>query len=133
MLVLSQDTLSFDLESGDAPLRPLNVRRLLILLRRLVLRLGMGFVFEPHSANLRARVRHTLESVLATLQARGAFAGKTAAESYQVECGDDLNPPSRVDAGQLVVQIKVAPSRPMAFLTIRLVQTGERGRVQELL
>ena len=41
-MVLSADTLS-----DDPDLRPINVRRLLILLRRLALRLGATYVFEP--------------------------------------------------------------------------------------
>src|SRR6478736_1773728 len=132
-LVLSQDTLAFDLEAVASAVRPVNVRRLLILLRRLVLRLGEPLVFEPNGGNLRIRVRQTFESVLAGLQSRGAFAGRTASESYRVECNDELNPPYSIDAGRLIAQIKVAPSRPMAFLTIRLVQTGERGQVAEIL
>jgi hypothetical protein len=131
-LVLSQDTLASDPESADAPLRPLNVRRLLILLRRLVLRVGEPYVFEPNGEDLRVRVRHTFESVFARLQARGAFAGRTGRESYRVECGDDVNPPYAAEAGRLVVEIKVAPSRPLAFLTIRLVQIGDKSRVLEL-
>jgi hypothetical protein len=132
-LVLSQDTLAHDVEAGDSLVRPINVRRLLILLRRLVLRLGEPFVFEPNGENLRIRVRHTFESVLAGLQARGAFAGRTAAESYRVECNDELNPRYTSEAGRLIAQIKIAPSRPLVFLTIRLVQTGARGRVEEIL
>lgn len=131
-LVLSQDTLAHDPDAADAPLRPLNVRRLMILLRRLVLRVGEPYVFEPNGENLRARVRHTFESVFARLQARGAFAGRTGRESYRVACGDDVNPAYAAEAGRLVVEIKVAPSRPMAFLTIRLVQLGDKSRVLEL-
>jgi hypothetical protein len=132
-LALSQDTLALDIEPESVAVRPINVRRLLILLRRLVLRLGEVFVFEPNGENLRLRVRHSFEAVLSQMQARGAFAGRTAADSYRVEFGDDKNPPSTADSGRLIVQLKVAPSRPLAFLTIRLVQTGDRSRVVEVL
>jgi phage tail sheath protein FI len=36
-----------------------------------------------------------------------------------------------VDLGRLVVELRVAPSRPLAFLTVRLVQTGAGVTVRE--
>jgi phage tail sheath protein FI len=109
------DTLSLDPDLGR-----INVRRLLILLRRLALRHGATYVFEPYGDALRRRVQHGFEALLDLLLARGALAGPTAASSYQV----------RVSAqtgleGRLVVELAVAPALPMRFLTIRLVQTDQ--------
>jgi phage tail sheath protein FI len=55
----------------------------------------------------------------------GAFAGATAPDAYRVNTGSPPNTPQSIDAGRLVVELQVAPSRPLAFLTVRLVRTGE--------
>ncbi|HWA27212.1 MAG TPA: hypothetical protein VG734_16265 [Lacunisphaera sp.] len=126
-LCLSQDTLA-----GDELLRPLNVRRLLILMRRLALRHGAAYVFETNDAAFRRLVRHSFEALLGDLHRRGAFAGRTSRESFQVSCGDDVNPPESVDQGRFIVELRVAPSVPMTFVTIRLVQTSNRTQVTEI-
>jgi len=126
-LALSSDTLS-----DDDDVRPINVRRLLMLLRRLALKLGATYVFEPHDDAFRRLVRRGFETLLDQMFVRGAFAGKTPDTSYQVAVRDSLNTPDSVEQGRFIAEIRVAPSQPMAFLTIRLVQTGERGMVSEV-
>jgi hypothetical protein len=123
---MSNDTLT-----GDVDLRPINVRRLLMLLRRLALRQGATFVFEPNSDAFRRSVQRGLEAVLDGMFARGAFAGATAATSYQVVTDASVNTPQSVDQGRLIVELRVAPSLPMTFLTLRLVQTGDRMLVMQ--
>jgi hypothetical protein len=125
-LALNADTLS-----DDEDLRLVNVRRLLILLRRLALRHGATYVFEPNSAAFRRLVQRGFESVLDRMFLRGAFAGKTAAAAYQVVTGESLNTRQSVEQGRFIVELRVAPSRPLTFMTIRLVQTGDRGFVTE--
>ncbi|HEX5705806.1 MAG TPA: hypothetical protein VFX96_00810 [Pyrinomonadaceae bacterium] len=125
-LALSADTLSDDLD-----LRPINVRRLLILLRRLALRLGATYVFEPHSEAFRRQVKRGFEGMLGEMFQRGAFAGATPATSFQVNTGSELNTPQLTDAGRFIVEIKVAPSLPLTFLTLRLVQSSDRLATEE--
>jgi hypothetical protein len=121
-------TLAADTLSTDDDLRPINVRRLLILLRRLALRLGATYVFEPNDASFRRTVRRGFESVLEVLFLRGAFAGDTRNASFQVVV---TTTPQDVDAGRFVVELRVAPSLPLTFMTVRLIQTGDRGLVAE--
>ena len=128
LMPLSANTLS-----RDPDLRLINVRRLLILLRRLALREGATFVFEPNSPAFRRQVQRSFELLLGDLFARGAFGGPTPDTSYQVDASATVNPPAGVDAGRFVVEIRVSPSVPLSFLSIRLVHTGERGlQIQEL-
>lgn len=124
-LCLSADTLS-----GDEDLRPINVRRLLILLRRLALRLGAQYVFEPNDDSFRRMVERGFEGLLGEMFERGAFAGKTPAESFQVNADTPLNAREQ-EQGRFIVELKVAPSLPLTFLTIRVIQSGERARVEE--
>jgi len=127
-MALSADTLSFDGE-----LRPINVRRLLILLRRAALRLGMTFVFEPNDSILRRVVQGAFESIMQQLFMRGAFAGATADASYRVITDDTINTAQDFDQGRFRVDLKVAPALPMSFLTVRLVQIGERATATEII
>jgi len=126
-LALNADTLS-----DDPDLRPINVRRLLILLRRAALRLGMTYVFEANGPGLRRLVQRAFESIMDQLFMRGAFAGATRATSYQVVTDNSVNPPESVDQGRFQVDLKIAPSLPMSFVTVRLVQLGENGFVTEI-
>ena len=126
-LSLCADTLS-----DDVDLRPINVRLLLILLRRLALRLGETYVFEPNDDSFRRMVQRGFEAALDRLFARGAFAGRTAATSYQVVTDESLNTPVSVDQGRFIVELRVAPSLPLTFITVRLVQTNERSLVTEV-
>jgi hypothetical protein len=125
-LCLDADTLS-----RDPQLRPINVRRLLTLLRRLALRRGAEWVFEPLGAAFRRQVQRGLEALLLRLYQRGAFAGAYPAAAYQVVTGPEVNSPQGLDQGRIVVEIKVAPSLPLTFLSIRLVNAGERFAVLE--
>ena len=113
--------------SLDPDLEPIGVRRLLTLLRRLVLRDGAPLVFEPNGPELRDRVVRHLETLLAELFRRGAFAGAVASEGYRVVADEALNPPPSVDAGRLIVEIQVAPSLPMAFINVRLTLDEQGG------
>jgi len=126
-LVLDAETLS-----DDPDLVQMNVRRLLILLRRQALRLGASYVFEPNSPAFRRAVDRGFTQMLDGMFERGAFAGATAATAYQVVTDDSLNTPQSVDQGRFIVELKVAPSLPMTFLTIRLIQTSDRSLALEV-
>lgn len=121
-LVFSEDTLS-----DDAELRLINVRRLLMLMRRIAVRVGARYVFEPHKDVFRRAVQRGFERVCEDLFERGAFSGATRASSYQVVVGESINPAQSVDQGRLFVEIRVAPSEPLRFLTVRLVEACDRG------
>ncbi len=109
-------------QSVDPDLEDLNVRRLLILLRRLALREGQSLVFAPHDAALRRRVQQQFEQVLTRLFNQGAFAGKVPAEAYQVVVDRTLNTRNQIEQGRLMVELRVAPAQPMTFITVRLIQ-----------
>ncbi|MGD1922567.1 MAG: hypothetical protein ACFB03_00050 [Paracoccaceae bacterium] len=105
-------------------LRPLSVRRLMILLRRLARTEGDTFVFEPNSPAFRAFVQNRFEGLLSRIHQRGGFAGDTPAESFNVITDESANPANAVDLGRLTIELRVAPSRPFKFLNVRLLQTG---------
>jgi phage tail sheath protein FI len=120
-LPMNADTLAL-----DDDLRPIGVRRLLTLLRRAAMRAGTRWMFEPNDDTLRRGVERHFEAMLADLFRRGAFAGATAPAAFRVVADASLNTRASMDAGRFVVELRVAPSRPMTFLTIRLTQSGDR-------
>lgn len=126
-IVLDADTLS-----NDEDFRPINVRRLLILLRRQALKLGATYVFEPNSPAFRRLVERGFTGMLDEMFVRGAFAGAKPATAYQVVADDSLNTSESVDQGRFIVELRVAPSLPLTFLTIRFIQTGDRSFVTEV-
>ena len=123
--------LDADTLSPDGEVRPLNVRRLIALVRRAALRVGEAYVFEPNGGAAQRAVRRAFESMLETLYIRGAFAGRTEQTAFQVVTDESLNTPRSIDAGRLIAEIRIAPSRPLSFLTIRLLQAGGGTVVQE--
>jgi phage tail sheath protein FI len=126
-VALSADTLSPEDEC-----RPIQVRRLLILLKKLALREGRRFVFEPHSPDLRDRVRHRFERVLTDLYRRGAFAGATPDAAFRVRADEAINPPGSVERGRFIVELAVAPAPELAYLTVRLVAGPDQLTVEEV-
>ena len=125
-LCLSASTLS-----GDPDLEPINVRRLMSFLRKTVLRAGIDYVFEPNSDEFRRGVERGFEKVLDLLLLQGAFAGRTASDAFQVATDARVNTPATIARGEFYVEIRVAPSVPIRFLTVRLVQTADRRFVTE--
>jgi hypothetical protein len=125
-LCLNSDTLS-----GDEDLRPINVRRLLQLLRRAALKLGADYIFEPNDDPFRRSVQRGFEGLLDGMFLRGAFAGRTSREAFQVVTDNTLNTPASVDQGRFFVELRVAPSLPLSFLTVRLLQAADRTFVTE--
>jgi phage tail sheath protein FI len=87
----------------------------------------MTHVFEPNSGSFRRRVQADFEAMLGSLFTRGAFAGATPRSAYQVVTDDSINTPQSTDQGRFVVELRVAPSLPMRFLTVRLLHAADRA------
>ncbi len=121
---------SADTLSADSSLRPINVRRLLALLCRVAVREGTTLVFEPNNETFRDLVQSAFEGLLSDLYVRGAFAGTTPEQAYRVVTDESVNPRTNRDLGRFVVELRVAPSRPMQFILVRLIHgPGEALRV----
>ncbi|MEX1020447.1 MAG: hypothetical protein WDZ49_12360 [Litorilinea sp.] len=120
-------------QSPEQELEELNVRRLLILLRRIALREGQAYVFAPHSPGFQHRVKQQFEQILARLYTQGAFAGRIPSEAYRIDIDAAVNTSTSIEQGRLIVELRVAPARPLAFITVRLVQAeNEFLAVQEV-
>jgi hypothetical protein len=125
--VLSQEPIGFVCLSEwtlsvDPDLAEISVRRLLSLLRRVALLWGPRYVFEPNDAYLVHSVTRDFEGLLLTLFVGGAFAGDTPAHSFFVDVRSGGDPSTGLPSGEVVIDIGVAPSLPLRFLTVQLSQ-----------
>ncbi len=111
--------------SDNRLLLQLSVRRLMILLRKTAVELGMDFVFENNDPRLWDHARLLLEGMLESMYARGAFAGVSTQEAFRVNTESQVNTRQRIDQGQFHAEIKVAPSQPLEFITILLTRTSK--------
>lgn len=108
--------------SLDSDWRQLSVRRLMLMLRRTLLVQMQWAVFEPNGPRLWRDLRYAIESLLRMLYRAGAFAGRSEAESFFVHLRTE---PARLDRGELLVEIGVAPAEPLEFILVRLRRDGD--------
>ena len=59
------------------------------------------------------------------------FAGERHEEGYVVVADETVNTRQGRDGGRFVVELRVAPSHPLMFLTVRLVQEGGAWQASE--
>ena len=112
--------------------RYVNVRRLIIFLRESIEEATNWTVFEPNDTTLRQSVIRDVGNFLRLQWRDGALVGTTPEQAFFGKCDAENNPPEVVDAGRLVVDIGVAPSKPAEFIVFRIAQwaggtTGAEG------
>jgi len=101
----------------------INVRRLMIYLRRLVLDGTRRFVFEPNDPITWESVRNVLNPALADIQQRR---GITA---FQVVCDATTNTPLRVDRNELWCKVILKPTKTAEILVFELNLTNQSASV----
>jgi phage tail sheath protein FI len=105
--------------SADPSLLQLSVRRLLILLRKIALQQGMPYVFATNTDRFRQMVRRSFEQLLTALTQLGAIV------NFQVVTDGGVNTADDIANGRFIVQLLVAPTSPVEFITVTLVRAGE--------
>jgi phage tail sheath protein FI len=117
--------------SSDPSWRYLNVRRLFNYVEESILEGTQWVVFEPNDLNLWQRVKRTLNAFLVRTWRDGALFGATPAEAFYVKCDAETNPPDVIDAGQLVVEVGIAPVKPAEFVVFRIAQFSGGAALSE--
>jgi len=108
--------------SSDPAWRYVNVRRLFNYIEESVIGGTQWVVFEPNDMALWQRVRRTINAFLVRTWRDGALFGATPQEAFYVKCDSETNPSEVIDAGQLVVEIGIAPVKPAEFVIFRIAQ-----------
>jgi phage tail sheath protein FI len=117
--------------ASDETWRYLNVRRLFNYVEESILEGTQWVVFEPNDLDLWERIRRTITAFLMRLWRDGALFGATPEQAFYVKCDEETNPPEQVEAGQVTIEIGIAPVRPAEFVVFRLSQLTGGGQVAE--
>jgi hypothetical protein len=117
--------------SSDPSWRYLNVRRLFNFVEESIFEGTQWVVFEPNDQRLWGRVKRTFNSFLLRVWRDGALFGATPDQAFFVKCDEENNPPEVRDAGQLIVDIGIAPVKPAEFVVFRIAQFSGGAAVSE--
>ncbi|KCZ70557.1 phage tail sheath protein FI [Candidatus Methanoperedens nitroreducens] len=108
--------------SADPEWKYINIRRLFLFLEESIDKGTQWVVFEPNDPALWGKVKRNLTAFLSRVWRDGALFGGTPEEAFYVKVDAENNPPEVRDAGQLVIEVGVAPVRPAEFVIIRISQ-----------
>ena len=99
--------------------RYIQARRLFMFLEKSIYNATHIYVFENNGSALWARIRLQLSGFLFNLFQQGYFAGDTPEDAYYVVVDSTNNPQTSIDAGELYVDVGIAPNKPAEFLVFR--------------
>ncbi len=108
--------------SADPEWRYLNIRRLFLFLEESIDKGTQWVVFEPNTPALWGSVRRNITAFLLRVWRDGALFGNTPEEAFFVKVDAENNPEEVRNAGQLIIDVGVAPVRPAEFVIIRITQ-----------
>ncbi len=114
--------------SSDPQWRFLNVRRLIIRLKRALNRGMQWAVFEPQNNIFYDAVFAQVEGFLETEWDERRLAGRIADEAFYVR---QIVDPAAYDRGEFILEIGVAPVIPAEFVVLRLSRTEDRLEIVE--
>lgn len=117
------------LQRAQSALDRVNVRMLLIFLKKNMIPLLRHFLFEPNDPILWAQVKAALEPFLGDVQNRRGLTG------FSVVVDATNNTPERIDRNELWVTVFLKPTRTVEFIVLNLVllQTGASFSAAETL
>ena len=113
--------------TSDPAWRYINVRRLFNYVEASIERSTQWAVFEPNDYMLWGRLRRDISAFLRNTWRSGALFGRTPEQAFYVKVDEELNPVEVRDLGQLIVEIGIAPVKPVEFLIIRISQWSPEG------
>jgi phage tail sheath protein FI len=108
--------------SSDAEWRYLNVRRLFNYISESIMEGTQWAVFEPNDERLWSSLRISVSNFLTRTWREGALFGATPEEAFFVKCDAETNPPEVIEAGQVVIEIGIAPVKPAEFVIFLISQ-----------
>lgn len=106
------------LQMAQSALDRVNVRRLLLEIKRLITGIAQRLLFEPNNEQTRARFINLVTPLLTTVQAQAGV------DSFRVIMDDTNNSPEDVDNNRLNGRIVVVPTRAIEFIAIDFVITN---------
>jgi phage tail sheath protein FI len=117
--------------SSDALWRYISVRRLFNFIEESIELGTQWVVFEPNDFDLWERIKRDIRAFLTRVWRDGALFGATPDEAFYVKCDEELNTVEIRDAGQVIIEIGLAPVKPAEFVIFRISQWAGGGAVAE--
>lgn len=108
----------FTLDNERTALSRINVKRLMLDLKRQAIQIGNRLIFDQITPDLRARLSDQLRRVLSGVQSDNGI------EAFDVVCDGRNNTQADVDANRLNCQIRVVPTNSVEFIAIDFVVTN---------
>lgn len=102
--------------------RYINARRLFMFVEKSVYNSTHWIVFENNGPGLWARIKAQLQGFLTNLFNDGLFAGNTPAQAFFVTVDESNNDQASIDAGQVIIDVGIAPNKPAEFVRFRFQQ-----------
>jgi len=117
------------LQRAATALDRVNVRMLLIFLKKELIKTLRTFLFEPNDRFTRGEVVNRIEPFLAEIAARRGVTG------FKVICDQTNNTPQRIDRNELWVSVLVRPTRAAEFvvLNIGVLRSDQSFSAEEVL
>lgn len=117
------------LSRTQSALDRVNVRMLMIYLKKNLIQVLRNFIFEPNDRVLWKQVLATVNPLMADVVARR---GMTA---YKVVVDETNNTPERIDRNELWVSVFIKPTRAVEFVVLNMVvlRTGASFSAEEVL
>lgn len=106
------------LQQAKSALDRVNVRRLMLEIKRIVMDVAQRFVFEQNTAQTRARLKDKIVPLLALIQTQ------TGIESFSVIVDDTNNTEEDVNANRLNCRVVVVPTRTAEFIQVSFIITN---------
>jgi hypothetical protein len=111
--------------------RYLNVRRLMLFIEESLQEGTLSAVFEPNNEALWETLKRTVSGFLTRVWRSGALVGTKPEEAFQVRIDRELNPPEVRALGQLIIEVRVAPTTPAEFIVFRIIQQPGEPIIEE--
>lgn len=100
----------------------INVRRLMIFLRKILLEVGRQDLFEPNDVFTWESVKDKADAVLSDIQARRGIT------DYRVICDETTNTPVRVDRNELWCKVLLKPTKTAEWIIFEVNLTNQSAK-----
>jgi phage tail sheath protein FI len=106
--------------ASDSTWRYINARRLFMFVEKSIYNSTQWIVFENNGQGLWARIKAQINGFLGNLFNDGYFAGTSPNQAFFVICDETNNTAASISAGQVVIDVGIAPNKPAEFVRFQV-------------
>ena len=113
-------------QRSPSALDRINVRRLMIYIRKVILAATQRFVFEPNDEFTWSQIEGVLNPFLDDIKRRRGIT------EFRVVCDDSVNTPLRIDRNELWTKVLVKPTKTAEILIFEINLTNQSAQLGSL-